>query len=421
MRGLALVLWGLGLAGSIYYGEAVAPALKATYLLSADRWRQGQAPYQVLGTPVDPVTLWIFKEAPEYGTAYLFFWKGLGGLLLVAFLLRKPSQEEPPVLLHWAFLGVIAGLYQAVPYRTPLEVGEAAYALALWLGESARRPFIQGILLSVLILWHPASVWALFFWLYRRWENQEGPALVYHILGLVWGCLALLALGKVLWGAEGLWAYLTNYLLRVWSIGFGDRWLWLLGVGGILLLVLYSSEVGRRPYRERVLFRRLMWAAIGSLGWGGRAYPAITLFLVRIQAPLLRLAQFLLGLVYAVYGTLLLARQSAPSPPLSLAPGSCLLGTPSLYISLQGPYGCDLTVAYDWPYPETEREKLYRKLREPECIYDAGGYMTAFRYYLPRKLAPYQAVDTMLPALIRLYRRKPEDSPAWIPASSKTR
>ncbi len=421
MRGLALVLWGLGLVGGIYYGEVATPALRATYLLSADRWRQGQAPYQVLGTPVDPVTLWIFKEAPEYGTAYLLFWKGLGGLLLVGFLLRKPSQEAPPGALHWAFLGVIAGLYQVVPYRTPLEVGEAAYALALWLGESARRPFLQGILLSILISWHPASAWALVFWLYRRWENQEGHALIYHMLGLIWGGLGLLALGKVLWGADALRAYLTHYTLRIWQIGLGDRGLWLLGGIGVILLVLYSSEVSRRPYRERMLFRRLVWSALGSLGWGGRAYVGMTLFSVRIRTPLLRLAQILLGLVYAGYGTFLLARHSVPSPALPLAPGSCLLGMPSRHISLQGPYGCDLTVSYDWPYPETKWEKLYQQLRESDWIYDAGGYMTVFRYYLPRKLAPYQAVDTMLPSLIRLYRRKTQDSLPWIPASSETK
>ena len=416
MRGLALVLWGLGLVGSIYYGEAVAPALKATYLLSADRWRQGQAPYQVLEAPVDPVTLWVFKEAPAYGRGYLLFWKGLGGLLLVGFLLRKPSQEAPPTWLHEAFLGVLAGIYQILPYKMPLEVGEAAYALALWLGESARRPFLKGILLSILILWHPASVWALIFWLYRRWENQEGYALVYHILGLVWGGLGLLALGKVAWETEALWAYLISYVLRVWEIGIADRGLWFLGGGGVILLVLYSSEVGRRPYRERVVFRRVLWTALGSLGWGGRAYPGMSLFSVRIQSPFLRLAQILIGLGYAGYGIFLVAQQGFASPSLSLAPASCLLGMPSRYITLQGPYGCDLTVPYDELHSDTQREKLYQKLREPEWIYDAEGYLSAFRYYLPRRLAPYQAVDTMLPALIRLYRKIPGDSLPWISA-----
>ena len=417
MRGVALVLWGLGVVGSIYYGEAAAPALKAVYILSADRWRQGQAPYEVLEAPIDPLTLWIFREVPDYAAAYLLFWKGLGGLLLVGFLLRRPSRQEPPTSLHRVFLGIIAGLYQVLPYETPLEVGETAYAIALWLGESARRPFLQGILLSILILWHPASVWAIAFWLYRRWENQEGQALLYHLLGLIWGGSGLLALGKVLWGAEALQAYLLSYMLRVWEIGMADRGLWLLGVGGVILLILHSSEVSGRPYRERVLFRRLLWAALGSLGWGGRAYPGMTLFSVRIRTPFLRGAQILIGLVYAGYGTFLLAQQNFVSPPLVLAPGSCLLGMPSQYITLQRPYGCDLTVSYDWPYPETSREKLHQKLHRPEWIYDAGGYMTAFRYYLPRRLAPYQAVDTILPGLIRLYRRIPGDSLPWIPAS----
>ncbi len=416
MRGLALVFWGLGVVVSIYYGEAAAPTLKATYLLSADRWRQGQAPYEVLAAPVDPLTLWIFKKAPDYGTAYLLFWKGLGGLLLVGFLLRKPSKEEPPASLHWAFLGVIAGLYQVIPYGTPLEVGETAYGLALWVGESARRPFLQGVLMSILILWHPASVWALVFWLYRRWENQEGQALIYHLLGLIWGSSGLLAFGKVLWGVTALQAYLTNYTIRVWQIGIADKGLWLLGGGVVTLLALHASEVSRWPYRERVLFRRILWASLGSLGWGGRAYPGMTLFSVRIQTPLLRLVQILIGLVYAGYGTFLLTQQSSASSTLSLAPGSCLLGMPSRYIALQGPYGCDLTVPYDWPYPETKREKLYRKFHEPEWIYDVGGYLTTFRYYLPRKLAPYGPVDTMLPALTRLYRREPKGPPPWISA-----
>jgi len=419
MRGLALVLWGLGVVGGIYYGEGAAPHLKATYLLSADRWRQGQHPYETLAAPADPLTLWIFKKAPAYGTAYLLFWKGLGGLLLVGFLLRKPSQEKSPTSLHWAFVGVIGGLYQALPYTKPLEVGETAYALALWLGESARRPFLKGILLSILVLWHPASVWALVFWLYRRWENQEGNPLLYHLLGLAWGSSGLLALIKVLWGPEALKAYLANYILHVWEIGIADKALWVLGGVSLILLILHSSEVSWQPYRERVLFRRVLWAGLSALGWGARAYPGMTLFAVRIQAPFLRLAQILLGITYLGYGSFLLTQQSSPEASLPLAPGSCLLGKPSMYITPEGPYGCDLTVPYDWSAVESNWEVLYHKLHEPDWIYDMGGYMATFRYHLPRKLAPYQAVDTALPVFIRLYRRKSETPPLWLTVPPK--
>ncbi len=54
MRGVALALWGLGALAGLYLSKATSPALEASHRLSADRWRQGQAPYEVLQAPVDP-------------------------------------------------------------------------------------------------------------------------------------------------------------------------------------------------------------------------------------------------------------------------------------------------------------------------------------------------------------------------------
>jgi hypothetical protein len=416
MRGLALVLWGLGVVGSFYWGKATSPALEGTYVLSADRWKQGRAPYQDLQAPADPITLWIFREVPAYGMVYLLFWKAIGGLLLVGFVLRRPLREAPPTPWHWIMVGLIGGLYQVLPWNAPIEVGETAYGLALWLGESARRPFLQGILLSVLLLWHPVVVWALVFWLYRRWENQEGQAALYHLLGLLWGVLALLALSKTLWGSAALYAYLLNYTLLLWQVGTPDKGLWLLNGASLLILVLFSGEMGRVPYRERVLYRRNLWAALSTLGWGGRAFPGLTLFTVRPRSPTLKLLQLLLGLSYLGYGTFAFLRHPSPQISLSLAPNSCFWGMPPTYLTLQGHYGCDLTTPHAWSSAKVDWEELYRKLHQPDWIYDAEGYMARFRYYLPRKLAPYEAVDTTLFGFLRLYQRKSKDTLPWIRA-----
>ncbi len=421
MRGIALFLWGLGVVGSVYYGQAAVPALEASYRFSADRWRQGRALYETLEALGDPVTLWVFREAPAYGRVYLLFWKVLGGFLLVGFLLRKPSREEPPTILHGVFLGLIGGLYQVLPYTTPFAVGETACALALWLGESAWRPFAQGILLSVLTFWHPVAGWALIFWLYRCWEEQSWQALLYHLLGFLWGITGILAIVKAIWGAAAIKAYFESYVFRLWSIGIVEKGLWLLGVGSAIGLLLYSGEVGRRPYRERVLFRRVLWAGLSALGWGGRAFPGMALFLVRSRDSLLGLTQILLGFGYLAYGTFLLIQMGPTGATLSLAPGSCFLGVPAGPITLEGPYGCDLTVPYDWRHVRPDLEKLYQKLQEPLWIYDAGGYLATYRYYLPRKLSPYQAVDTNLPGLVRLYQRGSETSLPWLRIPQKKR
>ncbi len=416
MRGVALALWGLGALAGLYLSKATSPALEATYRLSADRWRQGQAPYEALQAPVDPIGIWLFRVGPAYGEAYLLFGKVVGGLLLVGFLLWKPLRDAPSTIWQGVFIGLVGGLYQVLPYSTPLQTGEGVYAMALWLGESARRPFLQGILLSLLLFWQPAALWAILFWLYRRWENQEGRAVLYHFLGLLWGALALLALSKTLWGTSALKAYLQHYWLGIWGVGFGNELLWLLNSLSTGALVLFSGEVGRLPYRERTLFRRILWAALSSLGWGGRAFPGMALFAVRVRPLSLQLIQVLLSLCYLSYGSYLLVRHPTPDTRIALAAGSCFWGMPSFYLEPQGPYGCDLTNPYAWQGTTPAVEDLYQTLRHPEWIYDGGGYMGTLQYYLPRRLAPYKAVDTTLPGFIRLYRREAQDSLPWIRA-----
>ncbi len=416
MRGVALALWGLGALAGLYLRKATSPALEASYRLSADRWRQGQAPYEVLQAPVDPVGLWLFRTGSEYGEAYLLLSRVVGGLLLVGFLLWKPLREAPPTLWQGVLIGLVGGLYQILPYPTPLQTGEAAYAIALWLGESTRRPFLWGVLLSLLIFWQPAALWAILFWFYRRWENNEGRAVLYHLLGVFWATLALLTLIKTFWGVSALKAYLRHYWIGVWSIGSGDGLLWLLNGLSTGALVLFSGEVGRLPYRERTLFRRILWAALSSLGWGGRAFPGMALFAVHVRPLSLRLMQVLLGLCYLSYAAYLLVKRPAPDTCIALAAESCFWGMPTCYLAPQGPYGCDLTNPYAWQGTAPSLEELYQKLRHPEWIYDAGGYMGRLHYYMPWRLAPYKAVDTTLPGFIRLYRREARDSLPWIRA-----
>lgn len=416
MRGIALALWGLGALAGLYLGKGASPALEASYRLSADRWQQGQAPYEILQAPVDPLGLWLFRVSPAYGEAYLLLGKVVGGLLLVGFLLRKPSRESPLPLWQGILIGLIGGLYQLLPYSTPLQMGEAAYAGALWIGESARRPFLQGILLSLLSFWQPVGLWALLFWFYRRWENQEAQAALYHLLGLLWGGLALLALSKTLWGTPALKAYFQHYWLGVWMISPGDGPLWLLNGLSVGALVLFSGTVGRLPYRERALFRRILWGALSTLGWGGRAFPGMALFAVHVQRVYLRLIQILLGVSYLSYGAYLLVRHPAPNAHIPIAAGSCFWGLPTVYLVPQGPYGCDLISPYAWKRTTPKLEELHKKLHQPEWIYDAGGYMGSLQYYLPRRLAPYIAVDTTLPGFIRLYQRAAPDSLPWIRA-----
>jgi hypothetical protein len=149
---------------------------------------------------------------------------------------------------------------------------------------------------------------------------------------------------------------------------------------------------------------------------GRRAFPGLTLFTVRPRSPTLKLLQLLLGLSYLGYGTFAFLRHPSPQISLSLAPNSCFWGMPPTYLTLQGPYGCDLTTPHAWSSSKVDWEELYRKLHQPDWIYDAEGYMARFRYYLPRKLAPYEAVDTTLFGFLRLYQRKSKDTLPWIKA-----
>lgn len=379
--------------------------MEASYLLSADRWRQGRALYATLEAPLDPIFSSLYKHFPEHASEGLRLWKLIGIAALTLLLWRVRPQEGRP-MLGLLLAALVVGAYASVPWQTPVAVGEPALWLLLLWARSPRRPFEQGILWGACMGLFPVVSVVGLWQLYRRVEEQDMKSLSLFVLGGIWASLAWLAGFKAV---GGLMPYLKAYWVGSWVLWGGrySGWLWGAAAGALLLLIHQGRVYARQSYSERRLYRDRLWAGLLSLiapALGAKSLIG-AFFLEKFSTPLERVGSYILLGVLGVGFYLDISK--VPSCEMVLPPQSCVWGMPPCKVRLAGPYACDWTVPFIWDKARRERkwERFYDKWGEPLFIFDHAGAWTEVSYYLPYLSASYMRKDTFaLP--FSLYQRR---------------